>query len=152
MKKIKIVPLTTDTFNQAVELVFQTELDTKEEIEHHLKHLEAHYIALNNAKIIGVIGWYQDNVNYATEAMGDAFPGIDAYWVGFFAVDKKFRGKGIGLALLKRIEEVVRGKNISKLWVSSVPETYKYYERQGFNLVKKGMINGNLKYFMVKSL
>jgi len=49
-----------------------------------LEHIDAHYIALDNKKIIGVIGWYQDNVDYATRAMGDKFPGENAYWVGFF--------------------------------------------------------------------
>jgi GNAT superfamily N-acetyltransferase len=152
MKNIKIVPLTSDRLSQAIELVLSAELDTKEEIEHHLKHLAAHYIALFDNKIIGVIGWYNDDVNYAKDAMGEDFPGKEAYWIGFFAVDEKYRGKGIGFALLKRIEEIVKNKNQKSLWVSSVPETHKYYKRQEFRLVKKGFINGNLKYFMVKSL
>jgi GNAT superfamily N-acetyltransferase len=151
MKNIKIVPLTADKFDSAVDLVFQAELDTKEEIEHHLKHLDAHYTALFYNKIIGVIGWYQDDVNYAKNAMGEDFPGKEVYWVGFFAVDEKYRGKGIGFALLKKLEEIVKNKNQNCLWVSSVPETHKYYQRQGFRLVKKGYINGNLKFFMVKS-
>ncbi len=151
-KPIKIEKLTQNRLNEAVNLVFAADLDTREEIEHHLKHLDAHYIALDNHKIAGVIGWYQDNVNYANEAMGDKFPGEKAYWVGFFVVDKNYRNQGIGYALLQKIEEVIKAKGVNQLWVSSVPETKDYYKRQGFKLVLIGDINGNQKYFMVKKL
>lgn len=152
MDKIKIVRLTKDKFNEAVEVVLKAELDTKEEIEHHLRHINAHYIALDKDKIIGVIGWYQDNINWANEAMGDKFPGVEAYWVGFFAVDKDYRGKGIGFALFQKLEEVVKEKGVDKLWVSSVPETKDYYQRQGFKLVATGKIHGHPKFFLVKNL
>lgn len=152
LNRITIVPLSKKTFKEAVDLVLKAELDTKEEIEHHLKHLEAHFIALYQGKIVGVIGWYQDDVHYATEAMGDTFPGVEAYWVGFFAVDKTKRGRGIGKLLLKQLEEIVKEKGVKELWVSSVPETKSYYERHGFLLVKEGIINGNSKYFLVKKL
>ena len=93
MDKIKILPLTKTKLNEAVKLVLAAELDTREEIEHHLEHINAHYMALDGEKVVGVIGWYQDNVKYATEAMGDKFPDEEAYWVGFFAVGKEHQGK-----------------------------------------------------------
>lgn len=152
MNKIKISPLTNSKFDEAVELVLRADLDTREEIEHHLEHIDAHYVAMAGQKIVGVIGWYQDDVNWATETMGNKFPGPEAYWVGFFAVDKNYRRKGIGFALLKRIEKVIKAKRQVKLWVSSVPETRNYYERQGFKLVCEGRIGGKQKFFMVKDL
>lgn len=151
-KNIQIVPLTQEKFKEAVDFILATGLDTREEIEHHLEHIDAHYLAMDEEKIVGVIGWYQDTVNYATEAMGDKFPGTSAYWVGFFAVEEKYRGKGIGYALFKKLEEVVKKKGASKLWVSSVPETRSYYERQGFKLVTTGKIHGHPKFFLVKQL
>ncbi|MFH0863992.1 MAG: GNAT family N-acetyltransferase [Candidatus Gottesmanbacteria bacterium] len=151
-KQIKIEKLTEKRFNEAVNLVLVANLDTREEIEHHLKHLDAHYIALDNDKIVGVIGWYQDNVHYANEAMGDKFPGEEAYWVGFFTTDKNYRRQGIGFALLQKLEQVIKEKGEDKIWVSSVPETKDYYQRQGFELVLMGYINGNQKCFMVKKL
>ena len=152
MNKITIKQLTRVYFEEAVNLVIKAELDTREEIEHHLKHIDAHYVALDKERIIGVIGWYQDNVNYATEAMGDKFPGKDAYWVGFFAVDKEHRGHGIGFALLKKLEKVVKKRGADELWVSSVPETKDYYMRQGFKKYMSGKISGNTKFFCVKKL
>lgn len=152
MDNTKILPLPKDRFDEAVEVVLKTGLDTREEIEHHLKHIDTHFVAVDGDKIVGVIGWYQDNVNWANEAMGDKFPGEEAYWVGFFAVEKEYRGKGIGFALLQKIEEVVKEKKQDKLWVSSVPETRVYYERQGFKLICTGEISGNQKFFMVKEL
>lgn len=152
MKKIKIQRLTKENFKRAVDLVLKAKLDTREEIEHHLEHIDAHYIALDKNKLIGVIGWYQDNVNYATKAMGNKFPGTKAYWVGFFAVDEKFRSKGVGYALLSKLQQVIKENGVNELWVSSIPETKKYYEKQGFKTVMKGKIGGNLKSFMKKLL
>ena|SRR3989338_7456946 len=148
----EIVPLTKASFNEAVSVVLRAELDTKEEIEHHLQHLDAHYIAIDHKKVIGVIGWYQDNVHYADQAMGEKFPGDKAYWVGFFAVDKDYQGKGVGTALLQKLEEVIIGKNVDTLWVSSVPETRSYYEKKGFTLVIEGQIDDKPKFFLSKHL
>lgn len=152
-KSIKILSLTQNKFDEAVEVVLRAELDTKEEIEHHLQHLDAHFIVMEGEKVVGVIGWYQDNVNWANEAMGVKFPGEDAYWVGFFAVEKEYRGKGIGFALLNKLEEVIKDKKQDKLWVSSVPETRAYYERQGYKLVCEGKVSGDRsRFFLVKNL
>jgi len=148
----QIRQLTREHFPEAIDLVLRSELDTREEIEHHLEHLDAHFIALKDDRIIGVIGWYQDNVNWATEAMGDKFPGEEAYWVGFFTVDQEFRGKGVGFGLLKKLEEIIKARGVEKLWVSSVSQTRFYYQRQGFKLVMQGKINGKPKFFMVKDL
>lgn len=153
MKNYLIKHLTKDKFKEAVDLVLAAKLDTQEEIEHHLKSLDAHFIAVDKTnKIVGVIGWYQDNVNYANEAMGEKFPGEEAYWVGFFAVDQQLKGQGIGFLLLQKLESVLKEKGAKDLWVSSVPETQKYYERQGFQYFMKGKISGNRKIFLVKRL
>lgn len=150
--KLAIVPLTQDKFENAVQVVLRAQLDTREEIEHHLKELHAHYVAVDGDRVLGVIGWYQDNVDYATEAMGDKFPGKNAYWVGFFAVDEEYRGKGVGLTLIQKLTQELLAKGVNELWVSSVPETAEYYLRQGFKHFMKGVIGGNPKVFMVKRL
>lgn len=153
MDSIKILPLTKEKFDEAVDVVLRSELDSREEIEHHLQHIDAHFVAMDGEKIVGVIGWYQDNVHWADTAMGDKFPGQEAYWVGFFAVEKEYRGKGIGYALLKKLEEAIKEKGEDKFWVSSVPETRAYYERQGYKLVCEGKVAGDrLRYFLVKEL
>lgn len=148
----QIIPLNEAQFTDAVSVVMTAGLNTKEEIEHHLQHLEAHYVAVVDNKVIGVIGWYQDNVHYADKAMGNKFPGEQAYWVGFFAVDKNFQNKGIGASLLQKLEEVIANKQEVKLWVSSVPETKSYYESRGFVLVLDGYIDGKQKFFLSKQL
>ncbi|MCJ7740215.1 GNAT family N-acetyltransferase [Candidatus Microgenomates bacterium] len=152
MNKIIIKQLTNVYFEEAVNLVLKAKLDTKEEIEHHLIHIDAHYVALDKGRVIGLIGWYQDKVNYANEVMGKKFPGEKAYWVGFFVVDEKYRGQGIGYALLKKLEKIIKEKRVNELWVSSVPETKDYYIRQGFKVIMSGKISGNTKFFCVKKL
>jgi len=151
-KNYSIIPLTKRNYLDAVDLVFKADLDTRSEIEHHLQHLDAHYVAVDRKKIIGVIGWYLDTEQYANAAMGDKFPGEHAYWVGFFAVDPQYRGNKIGESLLRKLESVLIGKNIGELWVSSVPETKSYYEKHGFILVMTGEISGNNKFFLEKKL
>lgn len=152
LNMIDIVSLTEDKLEEAIDLVFNANLDTRSEIEHHLQEVEKHFIAVENNKIIGVMGWYQDNINYAKEAMGDMFPGEDRYWVGFFAVAKEYRGKGIGTRLLQTIENIVTEKGEDELWVSSVPDSQSYYEKQGFQKVTQGKIEGQLMIFLKKEL
>lgn len=152
MKNIDIQVLTPDRLEEAINLVLAADLDTREEIEHHLQDTKAHFIALSDNKITGVIGWYQDTVDYATDAMGDLFPGMDAYWVGFFAVDKDYRGKGVGFALINKLKQAIKDFKAKELWVSSVVEAKKYYQRQGFKVVTQGDISGRLHYFMVCKL
>lgn len=148
----RIAPLTEQLFQSAVDVVMSAKLDSREEVEHHLLHLEAHIVAIFNNRVIGVIGWYQDNVHYADKAMGDKFPGEKAYWVGFFAVEKEYQGKGVGTALLNKLEGVVKERNANALWVSSVPQSKSYYESKGFKLILEGRIEGNIKYFLEKKL
>jgi predicted N-acetyltransferase YhbS len=128
------------------------ELDSKEEIEHHLIDMDAHLVCLNKGKVVGVIGWYKDTVNYARSAMGDYFPGEDAFWVGFFGVKKGFQGQGIGSTLIRTMEDQILKKGASEWWVSSVPEAKDFYQRKGFSTVCTGKINGNIKNFMKKEL
>lgn len=148
---IIVTKLDRKQLSEAVDVVMRAELDTREEVEHHLEHLSAHFVAMDGDKVVGVIGWYQDNVNYANEAMGDKFPGEEAYWVGFFAVEKEYRGRGIGAKLMERLEEEVSELGASEMWVSSVPETASYYVKHGFEYVMEGEIGGNKKIFMVKN-
>lgn len=49
-----IIPLTQDKLSEAVEVVLIANLDTREEIEHHLQHLDAHFIAIDGEEVIGV--------------------------------------------------------------------------------------------------
>lgn len=94
-KSATISPLDEGRLNEAIDLVFKTGLDTREEVEHHLRDLGAYYIALDQSdKIIGVIGWYQDNVNYANEAMGKNFPAPKLIGWVFSRLKKNIAARG----------------------------------------------------------
>jgi len=150
MKDPNIQPLTKIFFSESVNLLLDLELDTKEEIEHHLVDMDAHLIYLNKGKVVGVIGWYKDTVNYAKKAMKDRFPGEDAFWVGFFGVKKEFQNRGIGTKLFESMEKAISDNGATELWVSSVPDAKGFYQSKGFSVVCTGAINGNKKYFMKK--
>jgi ribosomal protein S18 acetylase RimI-like enzyme len=53
----------------------------------------------------------------------------------FLAVDSTVQGKGIGSCLLKRLEELERGKRIFLYTDSNC--TYQFYERKGFKRVEE---------------
>lgn len=147
---MQIHQLSKDTYQAASDLLFSLDLDTREEINHHLDEMEKYYVAIDGGKVLGVIGWYQDNLNYANEAMGEKFPGVEAYWIGFFGVDKNSQGKGIGTKLIEHLQNVLKEKEIKDLWVSSVTESTTYYEGKGFKKVASGDISGRPHDFLVK--
>lgn len=149
---VTIIPLPKEKLEESINLIFDLKLDTRAEIEHHLQEIDKHYIAIEDGTVQGVIGWYQDNIQYANEAMGDTFPGEDAYWVGFFGVRKDHQGRGIGSQLLRKIEEVVLALGATELWVSSVVASQSYYEQKGFKEISRGKIEGIMMVFLKKNL
>ncbi len=149
---MKIFPLSYKTFQQSSDLLFSLGLDTREEIEHHLSDMSQYYVATEREEVVGIIGWYQDNVNYAKEAMGELFPGERAYWVGFFGVASAHQNKGIGKLLIQHLEDILLRMNANELWVSSVPDAAAYYQGRGFYIISSGEIHGNRKIFLKKDL
>ncbi len=148
--KLQIRSLSKETYSAASDLLLELGLDTREEINHHLDELKKYYVALVGGVVIGVIGWYQDNVNYAKPAMGDKFPGEEAYWVGFFGVDDKYQGQGIGSKLINFLQQELKAMGAVELWVSSVQESTTYYEAKGFERFMSGSISGRPRDFLVK--
>lgn len=148
----KIQPLTGERFEEAVKLLVDLNLDSRDEIVHHLKALDAHLVYLNNDEVIGIIGWYKDDVNYANKAMGADFPGEDAFWVGFFGVKKGYQSKGVGTELITAMENNIVRLGAHEWWVSSVPDAKEFYRSKGFEVACTGEISGREKYFMKKVL
>ncbi len=149
---MKIVQLSTETYKQSGDLLFSLGLDSREEIDHHLDEMSQYYVALEGDKVVGVVGWYQDNMNYAKDAMKELFPGEEAYWIGFFGVDVDFQNIGVGTELLNYLDKVLLGMKVSELWVSSVPDATGYYLKNGFRNVTTGVIHDSVKVFLKKDL
>jgi N-acetylglutamate synthase-like GNAT family acetyltransferase len=69
------------------------------------------YVAKIDAKVIGVIGFSRDY--FSTEY---------SYWLGWFVVNKKYRGDKellVAKQLLKRVETELKTRRIKKLFVST---------------------------------
>lgn len=69
------------------------------------------YVAKIDDKTIGVIGFCRDY--FSTDY---------SYWLGWFVVDKKYRGKqefAVAKKLLQKVETELRGRKIKKLFVST---------------------------------
>lgn len=81
-----------------------------------------YYVAMIDGKVAGMSGFY----HYKS-----------SHWLGWFAVDPKYQGNGIGSALLERVETSVRNEGGKKLlvWTSSLPRfnrAKEFYKRKGF--------------------
>ncbi len=80
----------------------------------------------------------------------------DSYWLGWFCVDQKYRGKGIGQLLLEKAinEAKNRGKRFLKLYTSTNPSEAKaqiIYEKNGFFITDQERIKeGKFETFFRK--
>ena len=86
------------------------------------------FVGKLDGKIIGVIGYSRDY--YGTER---------SYWLGWFYVHPKYRGKGYGQKLLKAVEAELRRYNVKRLFADTTSnEIYKwavkFYLSNGFRL------------------
>jgi GNAT superfamily N-acetyltransferase len=99
---------------------------------HNIKTLN--YFVVKNApaeKIIGVTGWYTENTNEK-----------DVVWLGWYCLDPKERGKGLGREILEwTMNEVkMRGYTTMKLYTSEDPNEATaqiLYEKLGFKITKE---------------
>jgi len=84
-----------------------------------------HVVAEIDGRVVGCSGWIESQI---------CANGI--YWLGWTYVDTSMRGKGIGYALLRHVEDVVRGLGCRKLYLDTGARGYEtaiaFYERNGF--------------------
>lgn len=83
------------------------------------------YVAALKGSVVGTSGYYRIG---------------NSYWLGWFAVNPKCRGLGVGSALLERVEKAVMSKGARELFVytSPLPQFKKageFYKRKGFEEV-----------------
>jgi len=78
-------------------------------------------VAVENKKIIGICGVYRTN------STPQGFWGID-----WFAVDKKYRKKGVGKTLLLAITKGIKGK----IFVWATKRAMKFYAKAGFKFLE----------------
>jgi len=64
--------------------------------------------------------------------------------IGRMAVQKTYRGTGLGRALLNRAIEICRRLNMSKISISSQTHAIKFYENAGFVVTSEAYIDANI--------
>ena len=114
-----------------------SEYDTENGIEYNFKRFA--FVAKDNNKTVG----YVTGFSYYSEVT-----------VNNLVVLKNYRGKGIGAALLKQVEQHFNGKSFNNInLVTNEFQAPKFYEKCGFKLefIRKNKQNLKLnKYFFVK--
>ncbi|MGL4772771.1 MAG: GNAT family N-acetyltransferase [Clostridium sp.] len=163
---IEIVPLSKEYLKQASKLVrhvfddedepptieLEASIDPKkfsiyvEEYDEDLISLEYFIAVENKKKVIGTIGLYSIYCNFE-----------NALWIGWYCVDKKYRGKGIGIALLNfAIKEAKnRGMKYLCLYTSTKGREKKaqeIYEKNGFFITQRIKKKGYEKLYRKKIL
>jgi len=149
---LEIVSLNKDTYEQAVKLALEGETGNEADIRRRLKKFRQYFVALGKGKVVGEIGWYHDDGGFAGKALGKNFPyGKNIYWLGHFAVDPNFRGKGVGTALLEYLEDVIKKLGGRELWVYT-DQARVFYEKVGFGFVQKAWIEECWEDVLIKKL
>lgn len=114
-----------------------SEYDTENDVEYNFKRFS--FVAKENTQTVG----YLTGFSYYSEVT-----------VNNLVVLKSYRGKGIGAALLKQVEQHFNGKGFNNInLVTNEFQAPKFYEKCGFKLefVRKNKENQKLtKYFFVK--
>lgn len=148
---VKIINLNESYVKRAIKLVMNTFEDEGESIkkelwasvneeklikyikkyDRHMRTLE-YFIAIDSEKnLLGIIGLYSLNESYE-----------NTYWLGWYCVSKRHRGKGIGKLLLDYAIETARerGKSYLCLYTSTDENEAKaqeIYEKNGFYITKR---------------
>lgn len=55
-------------------------------------------------------------------------------WIGRMAVNKEYRGRGIGLEVLKRLTQTGFEKGYAQLWLSAQTHAIPFYEKLGYQI------------------
>ena len=103
----------------------------KSKYDNNLISTEYFIVTNEKQKVKGIIGIYELEGDYQ-----------DTMWIGWFCVHKKYRGRGIGVALLNYSIEVAkeRGKRYFSLYTSTdknEADAQVLYELNGFYITKR---------------
>jgi GNAT superfamily N-acetyltransferase len=97
-----------------------------------------YFVAVEDKKIIGTIGYYMHLKDW-----------LVANWVGWFCVDPNYRRKGIGDRLFSFITDLTKKQGKKYLRLFTVPskdkEAQRFYKERGFKLT------GRAKYYNAMS-
>lgn len=143
--ELLIQPFTQATKKSALDLVVANQVWSRDQargfFNRSLKQNRDNiFVIVDNDRVIGLIGWYQDNGRWAGKALGSLFPkGKDIYWVSLFAVDKSLQRQGIGTILMKHLIKQVKAKHARELWVYSL-RARGFYEKMGFSFITRSII------------
>ena len=149
---IQIVPLNNKTYEEVVRIAVEGATGEEKDIRPRLRFYHRYFTAIFDSKVVGEIGWYQDDGTFAGIALKENFPyGSNVYWIGHFAVEKDYRGRKIGTKLLTYLENVVKRLGAKEVWVYT-SQARGFYEKRGFVFVQKGQIDDAWEDFLKKPL
>ena len=148
MENFSIEPLSLDTLEAACalangiwpdekelpEVAIRGSLDTEKYAEVFAKHhvIQTNYwVAIQNKKVLGIIGLYEHD-----------FDANEAAWIGWYCVQEKQRGSGVGSALLAFVTDEAkrRKKKFLRVYTSTSPVervALEMYQRKGFQITKR---------------
>ena len=81
-------------------------------------------------KVITSLEWYVAEID--SVIVGTGFVDIDTKEVGAIFVHPDYQRKGIGLAILKKLEEVARSNSLDELHIESTLNAEQFYRTVGF--------------------
>lgn len=153
MFHINIQPLSNKNKLEAVEVVLESKVGPRARalrfFNKSLRNkIDNVFLAYFENKVVGLIGWYQDKGEWAGKSLGKLFPyGDKIYWVSYFGVREKFKNKGIGTQLIKKLFEEMKIKKAKELWVYT-SRAKGFYEKMGFKFMTRARIESKPHDFL----
>ena len=97
------------------------------------------------------IGFYESNELIAIMDLIDGYPSSDTAYIGFFMVNSKYQGKGLGSSIIEDLEIYLKSINKKAIQLAidkGNPQSTNFWQKNGFLIfdeVKKG------KYIKLKA-
>ncbi len=96
-----------------------------------------HIMAIKDDKVIGC---GRGHFNSSVEAQ-----------IRYMAVDESFQGQGVGLRILKALEEILTENGAKEIILKAREKAVSLYEKQGYKIYKEGKILfGEIKHYWMR--
>ena len=73
--------------------------------------------------------------------------------IRYMTVDESFKGKGIGLRILKALEEELTDNGAEDIILKAREEAVSFYKKQGYEIYKEGeMLFGEIRHYWMRKI
>ena len=101
------------------------------------------------------IGFFNEDELVCVIDLIDEYPNDDIVYIGFFMMNIKYQGKGIGSKIISDVTDYFKKTKREAIRLAiddGNPQSSHFWHKQGFNIIKSRQVDGFIKHVMEKSL